>query len=303
MKWGAARCLRRSFWRGNIRAMSCSRAKSESKFPVSFLRTSEGQFAFRNYPSLLDTILDDPRLEHTFARLISAGSAPEVLLFLLNGCTQWHQSVAVSKKELDWAKGRFDSVLRRLVCARQAVIDLSTIRIQGNSLWDSSSFDLINSRVGTDFSRQFTFVELPGNLNWAEAFLKELKQNLAKEYAVRRLTLSRQIAWLYLYSGASAQRRVTFCEMADLLNAGLIANNGVQLVSEASVRMSLQRFKRSDVAMSYERLRVLMKDYVRSSPGGIPTLEDWLSANCTDWISSHISFPSDLKFPSSDDLR
>jgi hypothetical protein len=132
------------------------------------------------------------------------------------------------------------------------------------------------------------FSELPGSLIIAKAFLQELKQNLAEEHSVRLPPLSQVLAWLYLYCCAGAGRRVTYRQIADLLNAGFVANASETEISEGTVRMGLLRFKRSAAAMSYESLELLMKDYVRSCPNGSPTLDDWFSSNGADWLASHI---------------
>jgi hypothetical protein len=243
---------------------------------------------FPNYLQLLDTISGDPEKERTFARLISDGCTPRNLLLFLNACVWEDEAVGSLKKDLDSLKSQFDGLIRRLETTSAKIVSVGTMRIGDNPVRDSLAFDSIDARVATKFARDYFFIELPASLVWAKAFLKELKQNLAEEHTVRRPTRGMQLAYLYLYCCASTGRRVTYREIADLLNAGLIARDSGRLIDEATVRMGLIRFKNSAEAMSYELLESQMKDYVRSCPTGRPTFDVWFDCHGADWISSNV---------------
>jgi hypothetical protein len=243
---------------------------------------------FPNYLEITDPISGNQALKSTFVRLISDGCALRVLLWLLAGYVWEEQVLALWKKDLDSLKSEFDGLIRRLEALSAKIVSVNSARILENSLWDSLAFDLIDERVGTKFARDYMFSQLPGSLVWAKAFLQELKQNLAREHSVRQQPPAGRLAWLYLYCCAGTGRRVTYREIADLLSAGFVAKGSERVISEATVRMGLQRFKNSAAALSYEHLELLMKDYVRACPTGDPNLSDWFKSNGADWVSAHV---------------
>jgi hypothetical protein len=242
---------------------------------------------FRDAPELLDAITGNREFRRTFNRLISDGCAPPFLLTLVRSCVYEGYAKSLHKKDLDALKDRLDRMIRRLEALKTDVLSLGTTHIGFDSLWSSSAFDSIDARVQTTFARDYIFTELPGSLGWARALLMELKQIISEEHSVRQ-NPGMMFGWLYLYCCAATGRRVTYREIADLLNAGFMEKGNEGTITEATVRMRLNRFKKSASAMSYENLELLMKDYVRACPAGNPSFEDWFESNGTVWISSHI---------------
>jgi hypothetical protein len=291
-------CLRCTFTRDTICAMMRTGTKRKPKRLLhsnpsrltdkSFRDEPDLRHVFRHAPELLDAITVDREVRRTFKRLISDGCAPEILLSLVRSCVWGEYVKGLHKKELDALKDRLDRIIRRLEALRTDVLSLGKTRIGFDPLWSSTAFESIDARVQTTFARDYMFTELPGSLAWAKAFATELKQAIAEEHSVRHETYSQMLAWLYLYCCAATRRRVTYREIADLLNAGLIEKGSEFTVSEGIVRMRVNRFQVSAAAMSYENLELLMKDYVRSCPTGDPSLWDWLSSNGAVWVSSHI---------------
>jgi hypothetical protein len=242
---------------------------------------------FRDAPKLLDAISGDREASRTLERLISDGCAPEFLLSLVQSCVWGDLVTGLHKKVLDALKDQLDRIIRSLEALKTDVVSLGATWIGGDPLQSSIAFDSIDARMQTRFARHYLFIELPGTLTCAKALLTELKQVISEEHSVRNHTSGRQVAWLYLYCSAATGRLVTYREIADLLNAGLIARGGEHLIGERTIGMRLTRFKNSAAAMSYENLESLMKDYVRSCPTGNPSLEDWFSSNGAVWVSSH----------------
>ncbi len=244
--------------------------------------------AFAKYPQLLDTLVANPIFGRTFITLVSEGCASGELIWLLNVLVNRDGAASRYKKDLDFLKSRLHGVIRGLESLREDVVSLSKSQIGGDPLADRISFDDIDLRVESKFARKYLSIDLPGELAWAKAYFRELKEKLAEELSVRKFAASaRLFAWLYAYSCAGTGRPVTYREVSDLVNAGFVANGRSSDVSEAVVRMNLQRFKRSS-ALAYEHLTLLMKDYVSSCPTGHPTIADWVSSNFDSWASANV---------------
>jgi hypothetical protein len=295
---GRSRALRRKRTDGNS-----VRNKESELLRSTLLGDAELREKFGPYPNPLDVVCDDSEAEPIFLRLVSEGCGPGFLLGLLMAYIYDDEISSWQKKELDSVKSRFTGVIRRLKSLQVDIASLSRIQLQNTPLLHSLAFDSIDARLEKEFARRYMSTELPGSLLVAKAFFKELKHNVALENSVRDGSVSRMLAWLYTYCCAATRRPVGFREIAALANAGFVARGSDRSVSEATVRMELQRYKRSGPALSHENLELLMSDYVRSYTANRTTFDDWFSSNGSNWLASHVKALSPGKILSGTEYR
>jgi hypothetical protein len=128
--------------------------------------------------------------------------------------------------------------------------------------------------MGIDPPADF-FLAWPADLRSCAARLDELKTTLAQAWSIRQSSGALYAFILYSYCREATRGKATYAEVADLLNAGLEANDVQETVGEDVLRMQLRRLNRSQTQPLRQQLQSLMKQYVSSCPTGEPDFMRW----------------------------
>jgi hypothetical protein len=221
-------------------------------------------------------LIPGDELASSLGGLISDGCDFDNLLLFLGACVRRKEAEAFEKRNLDSVKRELGSIVRRVETLGGEIAALGATPVGFVQFFRHPVFGEKNARGEPKFSRNYLFREFPDSLTHFTTVVKELKHAIAERHSVRHNPPARRIAYLYLYCCAATGRHVTYREMADLLNAWFLEIGSQRVVSEASVRMALQRFKRARAPVaSYETVESRMKEYVQSCPTGAPSFADW----------------------------
>jgi hypothetical protein len=159
------------------------------------------------------------------------------------------------KRDAARVKNRFDSLIRRLETLAGEAEGLGAMSVE---TW-SPGLPLalcLGTAPQTGFLQRCAV-----SLRAHAATLKELKRTFTQEWSLRQSTRAWYLLMLHAYCCAATERRVTYSEIADFLNAGLIANRKPSVITEEVIRMQLQRLNRSTTAARANRIKAVIDQF------------------------------------------
>jgi len=180
-----------------------------------------------------------------------------ILMSLVDRYVCFDEGSATRKRDVAQVKNQLDSLIRRLETLAGEAENLGAMKVD---TW-LPGFPLeycLGTAPETDVLKRCA-----DSLRAHAATLKNLKRTFAREWSLRQSTRAWYLLMLYVYCCAATGRRVTYSEIADLVNAGLSANEKPGVISEEVIRMQLKRLNRSATAERAGRIKAVMDQYWR----------------------------------------
>lgn len=180
-----------------------------------------------------------------------------ILMSIVDRYVCFDEGSTTRKRDVARVKKRFDGLIRRLETLAGEATNLGAMKVD---TW-LRGFPLAHC-LGTTPEAGF-LQRCADSLHAHATTLKDLRRTFAQEWSFRQSTRAWYLLMLHAYCCAATGRRVTYSEIADLLNAGLSANEKPGVITEEVIRMQLQRLNRSATAERAERIRAVMDQFWR----------------------------------------